>query len=288
MQSTYRNQYKRHDIFSCNHSAHYRFGGAVSTYYILQEKKCYPEGCINFIWRCHLLNKGHACPRKYQHVGRKCFSCKQFYEEKYCQQPRIRVSEDEYRQFLRDREDFDFWISQNLHQQVQIDAGLVSIKPDLQIIPNGARMRFRFRGWILVFNSVYIGYDLFDDTAFGWISDKTQKLFRFVAGDRFEAEAQFNFQSGRLLFNRIHNIEKIESGENKPPDLSRIMVATETASSIPVQPEKCIRCPQGILIENDLTDRDKSQQRRSLVCLEGVRNPLECLYHLSGKLRPRS
>ena len=285
MQTTYRNQYKRHDIFSCNHSAHHRFGGAVSTYYILEEKKCYPEGCINFIWRCHLLNKGHACPKKYQHVGRKCFSCKQFYEEKYCQQPSLMVAEKDYKQFLRDQEDFDFWISRLINREVQIDAQIVSIKPDLYMFQDRPRPRFRFNGWILVFNSVYIGYDLFDDTAFGWISDKTQKIFKFSSGDRFEAAGRFNFERGRLLFNRIHNIEKKDGVNNAPPDLSSIMVATETASLVPVQPEKCIRCPQGILIENEKSTQNKNQRRRNLICLKGIKNPAECLYHLAEKLR---
>lgn len=285
MQRIFKNQYKRHDIFSCNHSAHHRFGGAVSTYYVLQEKNCYPEGCINFIWRCYLLNKGHACPKKFTHVGKKCFSCKQFYDEKYCQQPELKVTDQQYLQFHRDKEDFDFWINEHNDRPVEIDAKIISIKPDLSIIRDQPPLRFRFNGWILVFAEVYVNYDHFQDTAFAWISKRTQESLEFAIGERFEAEARFNFVRGRLTFNRLHRIDKISSEDIQPPDINRIMVASETASIIPVQPEKCIRCEQGILIENQNLHKNRQGRRRTLVCLQGVKNPSDCLYHLQDELR---
>ncbi len=285
MQNIYRNQYKRHDIFSCNHSDHHRFGGNVSTYYVLSEKNCYPQGCINFIWRCRLLNKGHSCPKKFTHVGRKCFSCKEYYEEKYCQAPRLKVSDEKYREFLREKEDFDHWVSQNDGRLVEIDAEIVSIKPNLIPSNGGPPQKFRFNGWILVLDGVYVNYDLFDDTAFAWISQKTQERFGFRDGDIFEAQARFNFSYGRLIFNRTHNIEIKQRGEGIQPEMSDIIAATQTATKIPVQPEKCIRCSQGILVENNNLRKDKDGRRRSLICLEGIRNPSECIYHLEDKLQ---
>lgn len=284
MRKVLRNQYKRHDIFSCNHSAHQRFGGAVSTYYILSEKKCYPEGCINFIWRCRLLNKGHACPKKYNHVGRKCFSCKEYYEEKFCQQPKLKVSEEEYREFLREKEDFDHWISQHRGQDVEIDTKIAAINPSLIMTNGGKKPRFRFNGWILVFDNLHVNYDLFDDTAFAWISPKTQENFLFGRGASFEATARFNFEHGRLIFNRIRRFEIKSPGIEDPPDINEIMVATQTASRFPVQTEKCIHCPEGVLVDNVDYKKTRNGRRRNLVCLKGVKNPSECIYHLTAIL----
>ncbi|MBD3217110.1 MAG: hypothetical protein GF310_02455 [candidate division Zixibacteria bacterium] len=281
MRKILKNQYKRHDIFTCNHSAHHRFGGNVSTYYILSEKECYPEGCINFIWRCRLLNKGHACPKKFTHVGRKCFSCKEYYEEKYCQQPKLKVCDDEYREFLREKEDFDHWVSQYNGREVEIDAGVSAINPSLIMTNGGKKPKFRFNGWILVFESVHVDYDLFDDTAFGWISQKTQRGLQLGRGASFEAKAKFNFERGRLRFNRIHNFEIKSAGFEAPPDINEIMVATQTASRFPVQPDKCIHCPEGVLVDNVDFKKTRNGRRRNLVCLQGVKNPSECIYHLS-------
>jgi len=285
MQKVFTNQYKRHDIFSCNHSAHHRFGGAVSTYYILEEKRCYPEGCINFVWRCRLLNKGHACPKKYTHVGKKCFSCKQFYEDKYIQQPRLLVSPQDFQNYLREKEDFDHWISQHEGRSVQIDARVTGIKPDLVAYIHRGRRNFRPDGWILVFDKVYINYDLFDDAAFAWISIKAQEKLAFSAGQRFEARARFTFQRGRLIFRRLHNIEITEQGESPAPDLNEILVAAETATEFPVQPDKCIGCPEGILVEKGIPQNIRNAPRRSLVCLRGQNNPADCIRHLEPLLK---
>jgi len=284
MQRILKNQYKRHDIFTCNHSAHQRFGGKISTYYILTEKECYPEGCINFVWRCQLLNKGHACPKKFTHVGRKCFSCKHFYEEKYCRQPKLNVSEDEYRDFLRDREDFDFWIDSLKGREVEIEAEISSVKPDLWKQVRNGRESYKFDGWILVFHKIYINYDLFDDTAFAWISNKTQQRYKFATGDHFEAQARFNFQRGRLVFNRVHRVDMKYKSDSAPPNLNRILVAAETALSFPVQPEKCIHCSEGVLVENMNHEKDKHGRRRYLVCLMGQKNPNDCVHHLVSQI----
>ena len=285
MRNVYTNQYKRHDIFSCNHSAHHRFAGMVSTYYILEEKKCYPEGCINFIWRCRLLNKGHACPKKFTHVGRKCFSCKHYYEEKYMQQPKLLVSPEEFQTYLREKEDFDYWIEKNNGRLVAIDAEISAVKPDLSARIGRGRQSFHLDGWILVFDKVYVGYDLFDDTAFARISIKAQDKWQFSAGCKFEAKARFRFQRGRLIFNRLHDIEIVMPGDGDTPDPNRILVATQTATEFPVQPEKCLSCPEGVLVEKTLDRREKNGPKRILVCLRGEKNPADCLYHLAPLLK---
>jgi hypothetical protein len=135
-----------------------------------------------------------------------------------------------------------------------------------------------------VFDQVYVGYDLFEDIAFARISPKAQQKLRLAPGDSFEAEARFNFDQGRLVFTRVHNID-IKSRSGRPlPDSENIIVAAETSQSFPVQPEKCMRCDQGVLVENPPDNSGRSRPSRSLVCLRGEDNPAECIYHVMPQL----
>jgi hypothetical protein len=63
------NQYKRQDIFRCTHDSHSRFNHAVSTYHVLKVKRCFPDGCTYFRWKCRNLNKGISCTKKISSCG---------------------------------------------------------------------------------------------------------------------------------------------------------------------------------------------------------------------------
>jgi len=277
MQRIFKNQYKRHDIFACHHAAHHRFGGEVSTYYILEEKKCHPEGCINFIWRCRLLNKGHACPKKYTHEGRKCFSCKQFFEEKYQQTPQLKISPEAYQEFLREKEDFDHWVESHRGRLVELDGEIIGLKPDLIMLSSGVRPKLNFRGWLLVFKRIYINYDLFEDIAFAQVGRSLQERIRFAQGDQLEARARFGFQRGRLILNHLQRIEFKSRGKSSSPAWNETLTAAQMATAIPAQPEKCILCPDGVLVESDLAENQTNGPRRRLICLKGVINPINCI-----------
>jgi hypothetical protein len=201
------------------------------------------------------------------------------------QQPKLLVSPENYQEYLREKEDFDYWIEKNSGRDVAIDAEISGVKPDLSAYHSGGRKNFRLDGWILVFEKVYVGYDLFDDTAFAWISTKAQDKWSFSAGCKFEAKARFTFQRGRLIFKRLHNIEILTDGDGSAPDPNRILVAAQTASEFPLQPEKCVNCPEGVLVEKTMTGRRQNGPRRSLVCLQGEKNPADCLYHLAPLLK---
>jgi len=61
-------------------------------------------------------------------------------------------------------------------------------------------------------------------------------------------------------------------------------VARQSARSLPRQPEKCLHCPQGALV--DVTDRSNGQERRrrELICLEGMANAEACYYQVRQQL----
>ena len=121
------NQYKRQDVFRCSHTAHFRFEKNVSVYHVLKEKECFPEGCIYFLWKCRLLNKGNSCPKKYRHVGRDCFSCKNYFDEKINHQPEIILDEEAYKKFQLDLEEFEDWLEQNVGRWVEFSGIINSV-----------------------------------------------------------------------------------------------------------------------------------------------------------------
>ncbi len=286
MRKIYTNLYKRPDIFSCPHSSHHRFGSVVTPHHILNEKKCYPEGCISFIWKCRLLDKGHSCPKKFKHVGRKCFSCKHYYEEKYIQQPKLKISDEEYGQFKRDLENLDYWLEDLVGREVELEATVVAIKPNLRAYGNPGRERYAFVNWLVIFRSAHVGFDLFDDTCFARISDKTQSRFKLAHGDRILCRATMTFDRGRLIFVRLHNIELESAGYDPSWNQADVEVAAATAKRIDIQTEKCLNCEYGCLIDMNVSSRQNGN--RSLLCLAGQKIPEDCVYPLLKQLKTRS
>ncbi len=133
------NQYKRQDVFRCSHKAHFRFEKSVSVYHVLKEKKCFPEGCIWFLWKCHLLNKGNSCPKGYQHVGRNCFSCKNYFEEKINYQPEILLNEEQHKRFKQELEEFEEWLNTSAGKWVEFSGEVFSVKPHFRRIRYGKK-----------------------------------------------------------------------------------------------------------------------------------------------------
>jgi hypothetical protein len=155
----YTNLYKRPDVFSCPHSSHHRFGGVLTPHHILNEKKCYPDGCMVFVWKCRLLDKGHACPKKFKHVGRQCFSCKQFFEEKYQQQPKLKISGEEFEKFKFKLEDFDFWLDGVIGREIELEATVKTVKPNFRPVGRPDRERYIFTNPFLtahIFTMIYL------------------------------------------------------------------------------------------------------------------------------------
>ena len=105
-----RNCYKREDVFVCRHDMHRGFDYRVSAHHVLREKNCYPHGCVDFLWKCKLLDKGGTCPKGYRHVGNNCTECRHYDEEKIHRYPELLISAMEYRAYQRECRRFDDWL----------------------------------------------------------------------------------------------------------------------------------------------------------------------------------
>jgi hypothetical protein len=278
------NQYKRQDVFRCSHRAHFRFEKNVSVYHVLKEKKCFPQGCIYFLWKCHLLNKGHSCPKKYQHVGKGCFSCKQYFDEKINYQPENLLDPEAYKKFQRELEDFEEWLEETKGNWVEFSGTVNSVKPHFRKIRFGAKETISFPGFLISFTEGYLDRTLFEDHLFVTISRRTQQNLKFAKGDRVDFQARLGIDKGRIVLDKIRHVDFLHKEKDAAPTVSQALVAQKTGTEFDCQPEKCVMCEKGCLLDVVEKTEDTSPVKRHLFCLMGVENPEECIYQLVKKM----
>ncbi|MDH4223557.1 MAG: hypothetical protein OEV55_08470 [candidate division Zixibacteria bacterium] len=290
MQRTLVNQHKREDVFRCGHTSHFKFENSVSVYHVLKEKKCFPQGCIYFQWKCRVLNKGNGCPKRYKHVGKSCFSCKYYYEEKLCYQPEVLLNEQGFKIFKRELEDYDVWLEELLTKRVTVGGVVNSIKPHLRKKIFHKKEKMSFLGFLVSFKSGYIDRVFFNDYFYLNLTPGTRKRHPLNSGDKIDFFARLKSDRGRIVFYHPEEIEitpqetETEPAHNSELNSSEILVARKTGTEFDVQPEKCFACDRGILL--DISEEDLKRKRfyRHLFCLEGIKNPESCLYDLKKKI----
>lgn len=271
-----RNPYKRSDVFTCVHEAHRGFRNRISVHHVLNEKQCFPHGCIYFRWHCKQLNKHSKCPRGYSHVGRKCTGCKYFYEEKIHNYPEIAISDADYRAFLAEKEIFDDWLEETRGRSLEISGVVDSVKPRFvkKVYPKAQSLSFR--GYLLVFKEIFVGRDHLRDTVYGWLSGDYYRRLQPGAGDEIEGFAQVGLDQGRLVLRRLKGIEVLRRGAPPLWNHQNILLARETATEFPEQPEGCAQCPFGALVDVEYLKDHHSHSRRQLLCLKGVQDYRDC------------
>lgn len=278
------NQYKRTDVFRCRHLSHRDFENRVSVYHVLKEKKCYPEGCMQFLWRCQMLNKGGSCPKGYHHVGRNCFSCKWYYDEKMHCRPEVILSHEEGREFWQSYRDFEDWLSFNQNRQVEFSGKVNSVKPHFRKLVSSRENSLRLLGFLLGLNDGFIGRTGFDTDLYVNISLRFQERHRIAVDDDIEGLAILTEDRGRLILARPRRLEfnYRSNGETLTPQ--QAIVAFKTGRELSSQPEECLSCRWGVLVDKIEREERLPGKRRTLFCLRGVANPEECPFLLASKL----
>lgn len=272
--------YKIRGLFHCNHPLHRRFDSEVSPYHVLRDKKCYPEGCVEFLWRCRLSGKGKKCPRGYRHVGRNCFSCKQYYEIKVCRTPETNLDEKELAQYFKDLDEFEFWLSGLEDKKVEFSGTIADINPSLQMFRDNGRSSTRLNGFIITFDSGHIGIDLFDDPLYLRIGSTFLARWRPAPGDQLEFRALLAIERGRMVLSRPTGIE-LTRGDSEPvTDFSKALVARATGRIVRDDISLCRHCQYGSLLDvHEL--RPKENHYRRFYCLKGNENAASCPVRLS-------
>jgi hypothetical protein len=158
------------------------------------------------------------------------------------------------------------------------------VKPHFRKITFGSKQTISFSGFLISFAEGYIDRTFFQDHVFVSISRLTQQNLRFAAGDEVEFQARLGTDRGRIVLDRIRHIDFLQRENRKAPTVSEALVARSTGTEFDCQPEKCMICEKGCLL--DVVDRagTKSPVRRHLYCLAGVENPDDCVYHLVKKI----
>lgn len=280
------NQYKRRDIFRCSQDAHASFQGRVSVYHVLKEKACYPQGCLYFLWHCTLLEKGERCVQGYGHVGKNCRGCTYYDEEKIHLQPVLQVDDGTYERFCSDLEDFELWLEEVQYSRRAVAGRIACVKPWFEKRLQHGQTQLRLRGYLLVFQRGFIGLDAFDDTFYVRIGEREMREHRFVPKMRVELKGEIRIDRGRVVVRRPRHIDVLSRGYGRPWRREGALVAVRTATLLKEQPDSCIACRWGALVDV-LDERDREERRyRNLYCLKGISDPAGCYVRAAGRVRP--
>lgn len=287
MIETKRNLYKSTDTFRCIHDAHKPFKAAMSPYYILQQKDCYPHGCVCFVWKCRLLAKQKKCFRGFEHVGRKCFNCRYFDEEKQHQYPEFILNGQTADQFLDDFTEFEDWVHNLQKRRVLVEGTVCGVIPELSLHwKKRGVVQLRAHGFLIRFERGYIDNISFDDPFYLSLSPLTQNKMQLRNDDELEFEAQLQLNQGRFKFRSASRFYFMQRGSGKALRKSDVLAALNSYTIQEDQPGKCLRCAHGVLTQTgDRTPeagdgRQGTGPSRRLICLQGVHDYRDCILHL--------
>jgi len=269
----YRNQYKREDIFICDHITHKNFNKSVSVYHVMIKKKCYPHGCVNFKYKCKFKRK---CPKGFHKAGLKCENCKYLVEEKYVKIPKI-IDEERYKEFCTEMEDFNLWLGKIKNRVIQFWGNVNSVKPFFEKIISSKNEKILHRGFIVSFEQGYINSDFWDDYCYLLLNKNQYRKIKPHPGDEIEFSARLKFTDGRIILQYPSKINFVSKTEGKLWENEDVLLAKSVGKTHISQPDKCFRCDQGILIE--VTDRNLNKFYRQIYCLEGIENFEDCYYY---------
>jgi hypothetical protein len=281
----YQNEFKRMDIFRCRHQSHEHFEYKVSAFHILDRKECFPSGCVYYRWRCKLFEKGKPCIRGYKHVGRLCFGCPHFVDEKVSNAPELRIATEEYEQWIERYRDFAAWVEKRQNREAQILGVVSGVKPRFQRFIYPKQDNLYLRGFQISFSEAFVDMDHLDDDCYAVVSGKFQDRWQLAPGTRMEFLGTFDINRGRVVFHKLHRVEIVERGSTELAEVSeqpvewnssKALVARSVAAGFDWQPAKCLKCQYSVLA--DVEDRRQHQviERRQLFCLQGVPHPEVC------------
>jgi hypothetical protein len=287
------NCYKREDVFLCRHDFHRRFDHRVSAYHVLIEKRCYPEGCVAFAWKCKRMHQGEGCPKGYHHVGSNCTQCRFYDEEKILRRPAVQLDEAQFAEFMEDCRAFDDWLEQLRHRPVDLGGRVTDVRPHLVRRVDGRRSSLSLLGYLVRLQPGFIGLQGIDEALYLEVSRAQQERLGIASGDRVEAEVWVCLDRGRLVGLKPRRLRIEERNGGRPPSWDGALIDREGAVVLPSQPERCLRCDRGVLVDVEQAEVGRRPaRRRELLCLEGIGRPHECPYEglraLGGQPQDRS
>jgi len=268
--------------------AHRRFDGWVSAYHVLKEKACFPQGCLYFLWRCVLLEKGERCVHGFRHVGKTCRGCTYYCEEKVNPQPQRMLNDELYAQFQDEMDQFESWLGSVRFKRQDLAGEIVNVKPWYTKILLPREEQTRLRGYLLIVKQGFIGFNAFNGPIYVRVSETVMRQFAFIPKMRIEMVGEIREDRGRIVVYQPKQIEVIEVDSGRPWTKEAALVSIKTAVMLKNQYEQCLACPWGSLVDvTDKRDRDERRFRR-LYCLKNVADPKACYVPASAAVTPLS
>lgn len=271
-----KNLYKNLDIFCCVHEAHSRFKYSVSVYHILRRKNCFPDGCFYFRWKCKLLSKQKVCHRGFRHVGKKCAGCKYFYEEKVHNVPELKIAPEAYKSFLSDLDEFEDWLNMHRLREISFEGRVDGVKP-LFVKKQFPKASYNsFKGYLVSFREIFLGNRRLEDFIYLVLSSRYYRDLKVGRGSKLEGRGTLMVDDGRIVIRKPRGIEVLERGDAPVWTDSAVNVARKTATEFPLQPEGCVRCPFGALVDVEKNGHSRGGRRKELICLKGMADYRNC------------
>ncbi|GAB4176964.1 MAG: hypothetical protein Kow00108_12420 [Calditrichia bacterium] len=208
-------------------------------------------------------------------MGKECFNCKEFYEEKLELKPQVSVDKVNYEEFKYQLDTFEEWLYFNLDNEHPVSGTIDNVKPFFKKIIRQKGEKLIFTGFLLTFKRLFVGMDTLDDLTFIHISKQAQERHQFRAGDRIEAHATMRLEGGRLIFNGLHHIQIEKKGTGYLWNNSKAMVINKSATTFHNQPDGCIECPFGMLVDVEY-ENTRQGKSKHLVCLKGIQDYRQC------------
>ncbi|NOZ56803.1 MAG: hypothetical protein GXO73_08475 [Calditrichaeota bacterium] len=280
-----RNPYKRTDVFTCRHPSHARFNYRVSAYHVLKARRCYPNGCIVYRWRCHRFEKGQPCVRGFKHVGRLCVGCTHYRDTRMHYQPTVQLTPEAFKAFLEEVAEFDEWLHEAEGRRHEIYARVQSVRPLLRKVVDPKGERLQLNGYLVRLEDAFVGRTELEDGLYLALSGHQQERHSFRRGDVFECQATLRMSRGRLLIENPSRVEFIERGAREemvsdPVGLIARLVATRVDESTS---PRCVSCPYAALVDVEFRGQRRGR-KRELYCLQGVADTANCALPLLEKL----
>jgi hypothetical protein len=283
MQTVIKNRYKQRGLFVCHHPVHSRFNFEVSPYHVLKQKQCYGCGCVQFLWKCKIYGKSFVCPRGFKHVGRNCFSCKHYYEEKICRSPETSLDSESMTAYMRELEDYRYWLSTVIDRKVKFSGKIESVFPSLTKTIDNHKSHIQLQGFLISFAKAHIGFDLFDSTIYLHVGHRFIEKWQPAPDDSIDCSAELKFDRGRIVMINPTHVE-IDQGDQLPYlNYSKALVGKSTGSIVVDNISACRGCPFGALLDIEVI-RPKPNQYRRFYCLRGVSHSQNCPIRLEWEL----
>ena len=108
-----------------------------------------------------------------------------------------------------------------------------------------------------------------------------------VPRGQFQVLARLKVDHGRIVLDKIRRVEFAEKADAASWNFSQAIVAKNVGTELGCQPEKCLRCEKGCLLDVVETRETKDKIFRHLFCLAGIEDPETCLYDLKKKVQRR-